>query len=62
MSIRTVGIDLGKTVFHLIGMDENGKIVLRKKMSRSQLLAYMANVPECLVGMEASCGAHYLGP
>jgi transposase len=61
MSIRTVGIDLGKTVFHLIGMDENGKIVLRKKMSRSQLLAYMANVPECLVGMEASCGAHYLG-
>src|SRR4051812_15697397 len=32
-----------------------------RKMSRSQLLAYMANVPECLVGMEASCGAHYLG-
>src|SRR4051795_8837194 len=61
MSIRTVGIDLGKTVFHLIGMDESGKIVLRKKMSRSQLLAYIANVPECLVGMEASCGAHYLG-
>src|SRR3954452_24827175 len=42
-------------------MDDNGKIVLRKKMSRSQLLAYVANVPECLVGMEASCGAHHLG-
>jgi transposase len=60
MSIRTVGIDLGKTVFHLIGMDESGKIVLRKRMSRSQLLAFMANVPECVVGMEASCGAHYI--
>ena len=38
MSIRTVGIDLGKTVFHLIGMDESGKIVLRKRMSRSQIV------------------------
>ena len=61
MSIRTIGIDLSKTVFHLIGMDESGNIVLRKRMSRSQLLAYMVNVPECLVGMEASCGAHYVG-
>ena len=39
MNICTVGIDLGKTVFNLIGMDTNGKIVLRKRMSRSQLLA-----------------------
>ncbi|MBC7926781.1 MAG: IS110 family transposase [Bryobacteraceae bacterium] len=61
MEIRTVGIDLGKTVFHVIGMDANGKIVLRKKLSRSQLLAWITNVPECLVGMEASCGAHHLG-
>ena len=40
MNICTVGIDLGKTVFHLVGMDPNGKIVLRKRMSRSQLLAH----------------------
>ena len=49
MSIRTVGIDLGKTVFHLIGMDDNGNIVLRKRMSRAQLIVHMANIPECLV-------------
>ena len=61
MSIHTVGIDLGKTVFHLVGMDANGKIVVRKRTSRSQLLAYMANLPQCLIGMEASCGAHFLG-
>src|SRR3954465_13855877 len=60
MSIRTIGLDLGKTVFHLIGMDESGNIVLRKRMSRTQLLEFMANVPECVVGMEASCGAHYI--
>ena len=61
MIICTVGIDLGKTVFHLIGMDANGNVGLRKRLSRSQLLAYMVNVPQCLIGMEASCGAHYLG-
>ena len=61
MIIHTIGIDLGKTVFHLIGMDAHGKIVTRKRMSRPQLLAYMANVPQCLIGMEASCGAHFLG-
>ena len=61
MIICTVGIDLGKTVFHLIGMDADGTIVMRKRLSRPQLLAYMANVPQSLVGMEASCGAHYLG-
>jgi len=61
MNIRTIGIDLGKTVFHLIGMDTDGTIVMRKRLSRPQLLAYMANVPQSLVGMEASCGAHYLG-
>ena len=61
MIICTVGIDLGKTVFHLIGMDANGNVGLRKRLSRSQLLAYMVNVPQCLIGMKASCGAHYLG-
>jgi transposase len=61
MELRTMGIDLGKTVFHLVGMDASGNIVVRRKMSRAQLLAYMANVPACLVGMEASCGAHITG-
>jgi len=61
MNIHVVGIDLGKTVFHLVGMDAEGNITLRKRMSRSQVLAYLVNVPACTVAMEASCGAHFLG-
>src|ERR1700744_6226163 len=60
MTIRTIGIDLGKTVFHLVALDEYGKIVGRKRCSRTQLLTYMGNTPACLVGMEACCGAHLL--
>src|SRR4051812_27584280 len=56
-----IGIDLGKTVFHLVLMDPDGKIVARKKLSRPQLLTFMANTPRSLVAMEASCGAHHLG-
>ncbi len=61
MQIRTVGIDIGKTVFHLVAMDERGKVVAKKRFSRPQLVAYTANLQACLVGMEACCGAHYLG-
>ena len=61
MKVEVLGIDLGKTVFHLIGMDEHGKIVLRKRFSRSQLLKFLANTPACLIGMEASCGCHHVG-
>ena len=61
MAIRTIGIDLGKTIFHLIALDENGKIVGKKRCSRTQLLTFMANTPACLVGMEACCGAHLVG-
>ena len=58
MTIRTVGIDLGKTVFHLVGLDEGGRIISKKRFSRTQLIAFMANRPTCLVGMEACCGSH----
>jgi transposase len=61
VTIQTIGIDLGKTVFHLICMDEHGRIVIRKRVSRSQMLTFLTNIPPCLIGMEASCGAHYLG-
>jgi transposase len=61
MEIRTVGIDLGKSVFHLVGLDQRGNIVAKRHFSRPQLLAYTANLPPCLVGMEACCGAHFLG-
>lgn len=61
MNVKVLGIDLGKTVFHLIGMDEHGKIVLKKRYSRSQLFKFLANTPVCLIGMEASCGCHHVG-
>jgi len=59
--MNIIGIDLGKTVFHLVTMDSAGAIVARKKVSRTQLLTQLANTPPSLVAMEASCGAHYLG-
>lgn len=61
MQIRAVGIDLGKTVFHLAAMNELGKVVIHKRFSRTQLLTFTANFPSCLIGMEACCGAHFLG-
>ena len=61
MNIRTIGIDLSKSTFHVVGLDERGTVVLRKKLSRKQLLVYTSNLPLSLVGMEACGGAHYLG-
>lgn len=61
MEIQSIGIDLGKTVFHLVALDERGKIVAKKRLSRAQLLVYTANLPASLIGMEACSGAHCLG-
>ncbi len=61
MEIHTVGIDLGKTVFHLVGLDLQGAVVVRKKFSRRQLLHFTANLRVGLIGMEACGGAHFLG-
>ena len=60
MSIVTVGIDLAKNVFAVQGVDDNGKAVLVKpKVSREQLLPLMAQLPPCVIGMEACSGAHH---
>src|SRR5215469_15952599 len=61
MHIASIGIDLGKTTFHLVALGERNKILLRKKFSRTQLLAYTANLPLSLIGLEACSGAHFLG-
>lgn len=60
-TIATLGIDIGKNVFHLVGLDKQGAVVLRQKLTRSQLYARLANLPICLIGMEAGVGAHHLG-
>ncbi len=59
MQVTTVGIDLAKNVFCLHGCDTNGKPVLRKQLARRQLLGFLANLPRCLVAMEACASAHY---
>ena len=52
-AIATVGIDIGKNSFHVIGLDQRGAIVLRQKWSRGQVEARLVNMPRCLIGMEA---------
>lgn len=60
MSIMTIGIDLAKNVFAIHGVDESGKPALVKpKVARDQLLPLIANLPPCLIGMEACTGAHH---
>lgn len=59
MQITTIGLDLAKHVFQLHGIDAGGRVVLRKRLSRPRLLEFFANLPPCLVGMEACGGAHF---
>jgi transposase len=59
--ITTIGIDLGKNTFHLVGFDQRGVIILQQKVSRAQLERRLANIPRCLIGMEACSGSHHIG-
>ena len=61
MELFTLGVDLGKTTFHLVGMNQRGEVVLRKRFSRVQLLHFTANLKVKLIGMEACGGSHFLG-
>src|SRR6202171_3115670 len=59
MKITTVGIDLAKNVFQVHGIDERGKAVLGKQLRRAQVAVFFANLPPCLIGMEACASAHH---
>src|SRR5712671_2691691 len=59
-TIATMGINIGKNSFHVVGLDRRGAIVLRQKWSRGQIETRLANMPPCLIGMEACVGAHHL--
>jgi transposase len=59
-AVAVIGIDIGKNSFHVVGLDHRGAIVLRQKWSRGQVEARFANMPPCLIGMEACVGAHHL--
>jgi transposase len=53
MQIKSIRIDLGKTTFHLIALENHSQVIIRKKFSRSQLLVFTANLPSSLIGMVA---------
>jgi len=59
-AIAVIGIDIGKNSFHVVGHDKRGAILLRQKWSRGQVQTRLANMPPCLIGMEACAGAHHL--
>jgi transposase len=57
--MSVLGIDIAKRLFHAVGMDERGQIVFRKRLSRHDLIPFIAKLPPVLIGMEACGGAHY---
>jgi transposase len=59
MEVTTIGLDIAKNVFQVHGVDRHGKLVLRKRLARGKVLAFFANLPRCLIGLEAGGGAHH---
>jgi transposase len=59
MKVTTIGLDVAKQIFQVHGADAEGHAVLRRRLRRSQVAAFFANLPPCVVGLEACCGAHY---
>ena len=59
MEATTIGIDLAKSIFHLVGMSQTGKVVWRKALTRARLLEFLVQHQRAVVGMEACATAHY---
>jgi transposase len=60
MNIATLGIDIGKTWFHVVGCNSVGTAVMRQKLNRTTLTVFLATSPKCLVGIEACSGSQHL--
>ena len=60
MHTITLGIDIGKRWFHVVGLDAEGRVVQRDKFNRAQLYEFFATHPPCVIGMETCCGAQHL--
>ncbi len=59
IELTTIGLDLAKNLFQVHGTDERGKAVLRKTLKRAEVVQFFANLPACLIGMEACASAHH---
>jgi len=60
MIIQTLGLDIGKSTFHVVGLDAKGQSVHKHKYTRTALMRFMANLPPCVVGMESCPGSQHL--
>ena len=58
--LTTIGVDIGKDIFHIVGFDADGKIALRRKIKRLALAETFKKLPPCIVGMEACLSAHFV--
>ena len=61
MQIAVLGIDLGENSCSLVGLDEAGAVIKRRRMRPENIAAFAKSMPACVVAMEACCGAHHLG-
>jgi transposase len=61
MQVSVLGIDLGKNVCSIVGLDVSGAVVLRRRVKRETLISLARKLPPCIIAMEACCGAHHLG-
>ena len=59
-AVTTIGMDMGKNTLHMVGLDSRGAIVLREKVSRGRIVLRLANLPPCLIGIEAGMATHYV--
>src|SRR6478736_3277236 len=57
--VSTIGLDIAKSVFQVHGVDADGTVIIRKRITRAKLLEFFATLPACLVGIEACPSAHY---
>jgi transposase len=61
MSIVILGVDLGKNSCSVVGLDEDGKVVVRRRMRRDGVITFASRLAPCVMAMEACCGAHHMG-
>ena len=59
MNVKTIGLDSAKNMFHLVGLNQHGKQILKKKLRRAQLLTYFANLASCTIAIEGCASAYY---
>jgi transposase len=61
MHVTTIGLDLAKYVFQVHGIDQNGQVLIRRQVRRSEVIGFLCCLPPCLIGMEACFTAHFWG-